>query len=185
MPYPVHLNKRRRDRGTCGEYLIDGCGEFVSPARLKRQGPNLQRTVDRKCDELPDPKELDVVGGRRPFVLGQQKHEACIGDDSKYDAKYSRTKNAVLCVQPPGNLLFEGAHGHSKLLNRRELSSPGNLMPMVMPVRELSSRLLRRSRPEHDRLTLSRDLGGDLQPSREFVNGPWFRTFGLPMERIC
>src|SRR5262245_15390739 len=105
MPYPVHLNERRHDRGTRGEYLVDGCGEFVSPARLIRQGPNLQRTVDRKCDELPDPKELDVFGGRRPFVLGQQKHDACIRDDGKYDTKCSRRK-AVLFEQPPGDLLF-------------------------------------------------------------------------------
>src|SRR5262249_19059123 len=99
----------------------------------------LKGAVDRKRDELLDPKGLDVVRGRYPIVLGQEHYQARIGDNGKRDTQCSR-RNAMPCMQPSGNLLFERARGHSKLLNRQEICSPGNLMPRVMPVRDLSSR---------------------------------------------
>jgi hypothetical protein len=94
---PVHLNERRHYCGTGREHLVDCRGELVSPARLIGQRPQLKRAVDRKCDELLNPKRLDVGRGQYPVALEQEQNEARIGDDGKRNAECPR-RNDMLCV---------------------------------------------------------------------------------------
>src|SRR5258708_8872374 len=94
---PVHLNERRHYCGTGREDLVDCRGELVSSARLIGQRPQLKRTVDRKCDELLNPKRLDVGRGQYSVTLEQEQNQARIADTVKRVPDGSH-RNDVLCV---------------------------------------------------------------------------------------